>query len=128
MQQKGVSAMRLLVLALALLAGLKLWAQDTVYRSATEEALVAAYRDRAVTACQKEPARDARTSAVNWSNASAIKLVIGDSNLSVYVWEVDHELWNARYRNPYLVLTPSDRASLVCTYDIGLGTAHVSRA
>lgn len=125
--------MRLLVLALALLAGLKLWAQDTVYRSATEDALVAAYRDRAVAACQKEPARDGRgsagvTAAVNWSQAPSIKLVIGDNNLSVYVWEVDHELWNARYRTPYLVLVPSDRASIVCTYDIGHGTAHVSRA
>ena len=123
--------MRLLVLALAILAGLKLWAQDTVYRSATEDALVAAYRDRAAAACQKDPARDARLTgapAANWSSPAGIKLVIGDSNLSVQVWEVDHELWNARYRNPYLVLTPSDRASLVCTYDIGLGTAHVSRA
>jgi hypothetical protein len=125
--------MRLLVLALALLAGLKLWAQDTVYRSATEEALVAAYRERAAAVCQKEQQQGVRgqagaASATNWGNAAQIKLVIGDNNLSVYVWEVDHALWNARYRNPYLVLSANDRASLVCTYDIGSGTAHVSRA
>jgi hypothetical protein len=125
--------MRLLVLALALLAGLKLWAHDSVFRAATEEALVAAYRERAVAACQKEPERTSRAEtrypgAPNWREPAEIKLVIGDSSIKVYVWEVDHELWNARYRNPYLVLTPSDGASLICTYDVGHGTAHVTRA
>jgi hypothetical protein len=120
--------MRLLVLALAILAGLKLWAQDTVYRSATQDALVAAYRDRAVAACQKEPRGAASAPAVNWSVVPDIKLVIGDSDLSVHVWEVDHELWNARYRNPYLVLSSGAGAHYICTYDIGLGTAHVTRA
>ena len=47
--------MRALVLALALLAALKIWAQYTSFRSAAEQALVVAYRDRAVTACRNEP-------------------------------------------------------------------------
>lgn len=120
--------MRLLVLALAILAGLKLWAQDTVYRSAAEDAIVTAYRDRAVAACQKVPRNTAGSAAVNWSAVPEIKLVIGDSDLSVQVWEVDHELWNARYRNPYLVLSTGAGAHYICTYDIGHGTAHVTRA
>jgi hypothetical protein len=115
------------VLALALLAGLKIWAQDSVYRSATAEALVAAYRDRAIATCQKTPAKDTRATAVIWGSAPDIKLVVGNGAYSVYIWEVDNELWNARYRNPYLVLSVPDHASLACTYDIGRGTAEVSR-
>ena len=57
--------MRAFVLLLALLAGLKIWASEQLFRSAAEEALVAAYRDRAVAACQKEagvkePGRDVK--------------------------------------------------------------------
>jgi hypothetical protein len=117
-----------MVLALALLAGLKIWAQDSVYRSATAEALVAAYRDRAIASCQKAPSKDARAaSPVNWGSTPEIKLVIGNGGISVYIWEVDHELWNARFRNPYLVLSAHDHANVACTYDIGRGTAEVSR-
>ena len=36
-------------------------------------------------------------------------------------------LWNARFRQPYLVLSVPD-AALTCTYDILAGTAAVSRS
>jgi hypothetical protein len=122
--------MRAMVLALALLAGLKIWAQDSVYRSATEQALISAYRDRAVTACRKEPQRDGRGYAlapfpIDWANAAETRLVIGDSRLSVYPWEVDHEHWNARYRSAYLIL--SSPTGLDCTYDLAAGTARIYR-
>jgi hypothetical protein len=120
-----------MVLALALLAGLKVWAQDSVYRSATEQAIISAYRDRAIVACQRQPLKDARghtpLTAV-WANPSSIKLVIGNSALSVSIWEIDHQLWDARYKNLYLLLSAGEQASLVCTYDIGLGTAGLSHA
>lgn len=45
--------MRALILALALLAAGKIWFQDTLYRTATEDALVAAYRAPAAEACTR---------------------------------------------------------------------------
>ena len=78
--------MRVLLLALALLAVLKIWAHESAYRSATEEALVSAYRG-----------------------------------------QFDHELWDARYRQPYLILGDGP-AGLSCTYDILAGSAEVDRS
>jgi hypothetical protein len=123
--------MRALVLTLALLAGLKIWAQDSVYRAATEEALVAAYRDRAISSCQRAPVkaeldRPINRATPNWASPSNIKVVIGKSSVPVYIWEVDHELWNARYRNPYLELSANGTERLVCNYDIGHGTAEIN--
>ena len=45
--------MRAVVMILALLAGLKIWAHDRMFRSGAEEALIAAYRERAIAACQR---------------------------------------------------------------------------
>jgi hypothetical protein len=120
--------MRALVLALALLACLKVWAQDSVYRAATEDAIISAYRDRAIASCQKDSRGLAPSAATSWTNPADIKLVIGNANVPVYIWELDHELWNARYKNPYLVLSAGPGARLVCTYDIGSGLAEVPRA
>lgn len=125
--------MRAMVLALALLAGLKVWVQDSFYRSATEDAIVAAYRDRAIAACQKEPQKDARghsqaPSIVTWANPTTVRLVIGDTNISVYPWQLDHELWDLRYRHAYLVLSPGEgQAQFLCTYDIAQATAALHR-
>ena len=49
--------MRAVVMILALLAGLKIWAHDQMFRSGAEEALIAAYRERAIAACQRDAAR-----------------------------------------------------------------------
>jgi hypothetical protein len=63
-----------------------------------------------------------------WANPKAIRLVIGKSSIDVYPWQVDHALWNARYRNPYLLLTASQRTATVsCEYDIVNAAASVSR-
>ena len=63
-----------------------------------------------------------------WANPKTIRLVIGNSTLDVYPWQVDHALWNARYRNPYLFLTASQRSGAVrCEYDIINAAAAVSR-
>ena len=54
--------------------------------------------------------------------------MIGKSSIDVYPWQVDHALWNARYRNPYLLLTASQRSATVsCEYDIVNAAASVSR-
>ena len=59
--------------------------------------------------------------------------MIGKSSIDVYPWQVDDPLWNARYRNPYLVLTASQRiATVSCEYDIAnaaaVRVAHVMAA
>ena len=55
------------------------------------------------------------------------RVTVGDRALPVHIWEFDHELWNARFRQPYLVLS-SPSPALSCTYDIMAGTAVVARS
>lgn len=121
--------MRAIVILLALLAAAKLGYQEYLFRGATRDALIGAYKEHAVQACQK----DARTQTLGmgaqaWANPKAIRLVIGKSSIDVYPWQVDDPLWNARYRNPYLLLTTSQRTATVsCEYDITNAAASVSR-
>jgi hypothetical protein len=123
--------MRALVLALALLAALKIWVQDSLYRSATEEALVSAYRARAADACAKvaPSAKPVGTpdGAVDWLTAPEGRVAVGNPAVAVHFWQFDHELWNARFRQPYLVLSAGG-TSATCTYDILADTAEVSRS
>jgi hypothetical protein len=82
-----------------------------------------------VQACQ----RDARTQTLGlgvqaWANPKSIRLLIGKSSIDVYPWQVDDPMWNARYRNPYLLLTAIQKAATVaCEYDIVNAAASVSR-
>lgn len=119
--------MKAVVVLLALLAALKIGYQEYLFRAATNEVIVAAYRDRAVAACQ----RDAKTQAagtLQWARTNDVKLVIGKSNLDVYFWQVDHALWNARFKNPYLFLAAGERpARIYCEFDIVHGAASVFR-
>lgn len=123
--------MRALVLTLALLAGFKIWIQDSVYRTATGEAIVLAYRARAAEACAGASAATASGLAskgvVDWSGGAEPRVNVGNPALSVRIWDVDNELWNARFRQPYLMLSVPE-ASLSCTYDILAGTAAVARS
>ena len=124
--------MRALVLALALLAALKVWAHESAYRSATEEALVSAYRARAAEACARvspgTPVAPGETAgALDWATSPAARVAVGNPAVRVHLWQLDHELWNARFRQPYLVLGDGP-AGLSCTYDLLAGTAEVSRS
>ena len=121
--------MRLVVIFLALLAAAKLGHQEYLFRTGTRDAIIGAYREHAVQACQ----RDARSSGLGlspqaWASPRSVKLVIGKSSLDVYPWQTNHAMWNARYRNPYLLLTVSQGSSAVrCEYDITSAAAAVSR-
>jgi len=121
--------MRGFVIFLVLLAAAKLAFQECLFRAATRDAVLEAYRQHAVEACQ----RDARSlslgvSAQAWANPRDIQLVIGRRALDVYPWQVDHANWNARYRNPYLLLTAGPRGGgVLCEYDIVNAAASVSR-
>jgi hypothetical protein len=121
--------MKTLVILLALLATAKLGYHEYQFRISTRDALIGAYKEHAIDACQKDLASQTLgLGAQAWSSARNIQLVIGKSTLSVYPWQLDNALWNARYRNPYLFLTASQRGgSFGCEYDIVNAAAFVSR-
>jgi len=125
--------MRALVLVLAALAGVKIWTQDQILRSASAEALIQAYRDRAVQACQKDARREPvnEATAVSpqaWGRPASVSLEFGRRGVDVKIWDVDNPLWNVRYKHPHLVLgMGGQRSNLVCEYDVIVGTATISR-
>jgi hypothetical protein len=139
--------MRALVVVLAVLAGVKLWTQERLYRDGAREALLMAYRDRAIAACQMSgpdtpanPAADpigrlsdraapASTASLPlWTRPSSVSLAIGRSSAAVNIWEINNELWPARFKHPHVVLTASDRAPhAVCEYDVIEGRAYLTQ-
>lgn len=118
--------MKILVVILAFLAAAKVGYQEYLVRSATHEVIVLAYRDRAISACQRDAVGLSLVSAGVWSQPQRIRLVIGKSNMDVFFWQTDHVLWNARYRNPYLVLSAVDKpGNFSCEYDVVHGATSV---
>ncbi|MCC7253322.1 hypothetical protein [Hyphomicrobium sp.] len=115
--------MRALILALALLAGTKIWIQDHIYRTAADEAIVVAYRALAADACTSASPDVAAKGSTGWSSVAEPRVAVGNPALPVRFWEFDHALWNARFRQPYLVLSLEGAA---CTYDILAGTAAIT--
>lgn len=123
--------MRTLVIVLAVLAGAKVWSQERLFRQGAEEALIHAYRDRAIAACQsQQPVRTASAdaSAPIWTQPASVTLAIGRSNVEVHIWELRNALWPARFKHPHLVLTATaaDPRS-VCEYDVIEGRAYLRR-
>jgi hypothetical protein len=121
--------MRLVVMFLALLAAAKLGYQEYLFRTGTRDAIIGAYREHAVQACQKDSRSHGFGLAPQaWANPKSVKLVIGKSSLDVYPWQTDHAMWNARYRNPYLFLTANQGSGAIrCEYDITNAAAAVAR-
>lgn len=125
--------MRAVVLALAVLAGLKLWAHQSLYRSATDQALLHAYTNRAVAACQSQSQRVQDTSSdllrVDWSAYRSAHVEIGDKSTDVSLWQIDHELWNRRYKTPFIRLTAKrERSSPHCIFNVMTGEAEFHAA
>jgi hypothetical protein len=126
--------MRAVVIILALLAGLKVWTHESLFRAATEDALLRAYAARAVKSCQKYVQTDPRgqpltATPIDWSSYRSAKLMIGDASVPVSIWQIDHELWDKRYKNPYILLKV-DHAHwpATCAYDIVAGRARLARS
>lgn len=119
--------MKPFVFLLALLAISKIGYQEYLFRTSAVDVIVNAYRNRATTACQ----RDAKiqhlpSSTAIWRNPAELRLAIGKPNIDVYIWQINSNLWNARYRNPYLFLTAKRRTrDILCEYDIVHGVATV---
>lgn len=121
--------MRALVIVLGLLAALKIWTQDQMYRTATTDALIHAYRARAIDACQKGngEVQPASREAAQWAEPASVKLVVGRADVDVHLWDVGNPLWDMRFKHPYLVLSANGpRNDLVCSYDVIAGLATVS--
>lgn len=117
--------MRLVVIALALLAGLKVWTQDRMVRDVMGEAIVEAYRARAEQTCQKQAGTAAPKRAAGPFTAD-VAVVIGNPNVDVALWDVDSPLWNVRYRHPHLILSSQGEARFNCAYDVVAGLASLS--
>ncbi|MBS0239071.1 MAG: hypothetical protein JSR89_11675 [Proteobacteria bacterium] len=127
--------MRKILLGLLLLAAAKVWYQDHAYRTAMGEAVIEAYRERAIEVCRrnapKRPAgaRDDATvaSTVSWGPASSIEAVIGNPDINVAIWDTQNPLWTQRFRDPHLILTATTGSgSARCAYDVHEGGAKLS--
>ena len=125
--------MRKLVIVVLALVAAKLGYQDYLFRMSTREVIVSTFQDRAVQMCQRHAHASvitpAGTAATNgWSNPASVSLLIGKSGLDVHLWQINSTQWNARYRNPYLLIIAEHSAtSLACEYDILNGSAQVYR-
>ena len=119
--------MRTFAYALALLAAAKFGGQEYFHRTATEEALIAAYRDRAVEACRGDArARGLLTESIE--RAGDVRLVIGKNDVDVRLWDISNSLWATRYRAPYLQLRlGAGKSGLGCEYDITHQVAMIAR-
>jgi hypothetical protein len=117
--------MRALVAVLAILAAAKLWAQDHLYREGAQD-VIRAYRERAIAACQSHPghARCCR----RCGRGPQSRLVIGRSSANVRIWQLDSDLWPARFKHPHVVLTVNDGTPpSMCEYDVIEGRAYVTQ-
>jgi hypothetical protein len=121
--------MKPLIIVLALLAAAKIAHHEYLFRTSTRDVIIRAYKDRALQACQKDALGTMLgVNPQSWSNPGSISLTIGKRNIDVHPWQVDHEMWNARYRNPYLFISTGQRSgAATCEYDIVNAAAFVYR-
>ena len=125
--------MRTILLGLVLLAASKVWFMDHTYRTAMADAVVEAYRERAVEVCRRSASKRAPGSrddgSSQWALDSNAEVVIGDPDLSVAIWDTQNPLWEQRFRNPHLILTSAAAGtSRRCAYDVREGGATLSAA
>lgn len=120
--------MRKALIIFAGLAAFKVWAQDRFYRSAMQDALMTAYRERAQQVCIKEAQKPGKAvAAANWPASASAEVTIGTSSLSVALWDFDNPLWDVRFRHPHLVLTSSGSPGARCAFDMVAGLATLSQ-
>lgn len=121
--------LRAVVISLGVLAIAKLASQAYLYQQATENIIVATFKDRAILACARTGAQGPlRIPGQTWVASAEIELSIGKPDLDVALWQVNHRLWPARYKTPYLMVTPAtDIMSVTCAYDVVAGYATVHR-
>lgn len=118
--------MRTIAIVLAALFLLKIAVQEYIWRAATEEALVAAYGERAIEACRQN-AKAKGLSAADTAKPREVRFTVGNSDADVSLWDVNNKQWTKRYRTPYLRITLSaGEKRLACSYDLVQKHAEVT--
>lgn len=118
--------MRTIAIVLAALFVLKIAVQEYIWRAATEEALVAAYGERAIEACRHDAKARGLAAAVT-ARARDVRFSVGNPDADVSLWDVNNKQWVKRYRTPFLRLTLSNGDTrLACTYDLVQNQAEVT--
>lgn len=106
-----------MVMILAMLAGLKIGVGEYVYRTATAEVIITAYRERALAACQA--AAGQKLAPGSWQTPLDISLAIGRPSLPVHIWQVGHQDWGTRFRSPHVMVSAGDgQRDAQCAYDV----------
>lgn len=120
--------LRALVVTLAVLAGAKIFAQERLFRDGSEEAILRAYSDRAMAACQSASVPGSAVSMPLWTKPTSVDLVIGRSNVDVRLWQIASERWPLRFKHPHIVLTldSSGDTRPMCEYDVIEERAYVT--
>jgi hypothetical protein len=112
--------MRFIAVILILLAASKVGYQQYLYRSATADVIVAAFREQAVAACQRDPTATGLADRTAWASPAQVWFSVGNPHADVSVWQVDHARWSERYRTAFIfVATVGSSGGPVCAYDIG---------
>ncbi len=116
--------MRTMVLILFALATAKVATVQWLYRAASDDVIINAYRPRALDACGRDARRSFGLETAVWSEQVPIRLEIGKPNTPVRIWQIDDPSWPRRFRNPYLHVTAgSNGLQVACIYDVLAGTA-----
>jgi hypothetical protein len=58
-----------------------------------------------------------------WSASNSVRIEIGNRQLAVSLWQVDHQDWQARFHRTYLVL---DASTARCHFDVSSGAASIA--
>jgi len=121
--------LRVIVAVLAVMACAKLFSHAYFYREATRQIIISTFRDAALDACAANGAvGPLRIPRQAWRDPADIALLIGNRDIDVYLWQINHRLWEARYKHPYLVVTAqANTAHIFCEYDVVRGFASVQR-
>lgn len=117
--------LRMIVVMIAGVTGLKVWAQDRYHRAIFHEALIEAYQEKAEATCQREIARTSRTKFA--PRLAGPEVVIGSPDAQVAVWDFDNPLWEVRYRHPHILLKAEPLGEVRCAFDLVAGLASLER-
>lgn len=118
--------MRVFVFVLLLLVAAKVGTQQYLVSTAKDEIIIAAYRERAVSACREAARTTHLELASSWTPPRAMSIVVGKSTLDVALWQIDNALWETRYKTPYLLLPMQDAPKPVyCQFNIAHGAASL---
>lgn len=119
--------LRALVVVLAVLAAAKLWTQNRLFHDGASDALLLAYGERAMAACQSQDMPRAVGGAPLWTRPASVDLAIGRSGVDVQIWQLANDRWPARFKHPHVVLTLAGTPAPVCEYDVIEGRAYLAQ-